>query len=180
MKPIKVDDEIRLKPISFDSAQIIFNSIQISRNHLQPWLPFVDQTRSVNDTQYFIKSVLNTRCMKKDMIFEIWYNQIFAGLIALKEVDHANSKTELGYWLDISKTGRGIMVRSCRAVINYAFNKLNLNRVTVKVAIGNEKSVAIPISLNFYQEGVERHGEMVNGEFRDLIVYSMLRKDWTE
>ena len=180
MKKIRVDDEILLKPVSLASAQTIFNSIHSSRNYLRRWLPFVDQTRSSNDTRNFLHSVINSRCIKKDLIFEIWHQEEFAGLIALKEVDYANMKVEVGYWLDLSKIGKGIMVRSCKAIIDYAFNELNLNRITIKVAIGNEKSTAIPIALNFYQEGVERNGELINDTFNDLIIFSMLKKHWND
>jgi len=178
-KTIIVDDEIALKSISLNSAQTIFNSIHSSRASLRRWLPFVDQTRSDSDTRDFIKSVINSKNNKQDHIYEIWHKDQFSGLIALKEIDYANLKVEIGYWLDQIKTGNGIMIRSCIALINHAFNELNLNRVMIKVAIGNEKSTAIPMKLNFYQEGVERQGELINDQFNDLVVFSMLKKDWT-
>lgn len=175
---INVDDDIVLKQISEVSAQRIFNSIHASRDHLRPWLPFVDQTQSVKDTRNFIKSVRNNKCLKKDMVFEIWYQEEFAGLIALKEIDYANLKVEVGYWLDKSKTGKGIMIRSCRSIVNYALQELNLNRVSIKIAIGNRKSTAIPVGLDFYQEGIEKNGELINDKFHDLLIFSMLKKDW--
>jgi len=178
MKKIRVDEEIVLKAIELASAQTIFNSIHSSRHHLRAWLPFVDQTRSVDDTRRFIKSIIHSNCIKKDLIFEIWQQEEFAGLIALKEIDYANRKVEIGYWLDQAKTGKGIMLRSCKAIIDHAFTEIKLNRISIKVAIGNEKSTAIPIALDFYQEGVERNGELVNNNFNDLIIFSMLKKHW--
>lgn len=175
---IKVDDEIILKKITEASARTIFESIDQSRNHLQPWLPFVDQTLSVKDTRNFIRSVLYNKCLKRDKVFEIWHQDEFAGLIALKEIDYANMKVEIGYWLDQSKTGKGIMLKSCKSLISHAFNKLKLNRISIKIAIGNEKSMAIPIALNFYQEGIEKNGEMINNKYNDLLIFSMLKKDW--
>lgn len=175
---IRVDDGIELKEISEVSATRIFNSIHHSRDHLRPWLPFVDQTKSATDTRNFIKSVKNSKCLKKDKVFEIWHLDEFAGLIALKEIDYANLKVEIGYWLDQQKTGKGIMIKSCRCLVDYAFKKLKLNRVSIKIAIGNGKSTAIPVGLDFYQEGIERNGELINNKFHDLLVFSMLKKDW--
>ena len=175
---ISVDDEIVLKEITEASAKTIFESIDRSRNHLRPWLPFVDQTRSVKDTRTFVRSVRNNKCLKKDKVFEIYHQDEFAGLIALKEIDYANLKVEIGYWLDHLKTGKGIMIRSCKKLIDHAFNGLKINRVSLKIAIGNKKSTAIPIALNFYQEGVERDGELINKKHNDLLIFSMLKKDW--
>ncbi len=177
-KMIFVDDEIVLKEITEASAKTIFDSINRSRNHLRPWLPFVDQTRSAKHTRNFIISVLNNKCIKKDKVFEIYHDDEFAGLIALKEIDYTNLKVEIGYWLDHLKTGKGIILRSCKKLIDHAFNDLKLNRVSIKIAIGNEKSTAIPIALNFYQEGVERDGELINNKHHDLLIFSMLKKDW--
>jgi len=177
---IKVDDKLELRPVTLASAQTIFNSIRRSRDHLQRWLPFVDQTTSVNDTRRFIKTTIKSSCPKKDMIFEIAENNVFAGLISLKEIDHLNAKAEIGYWLDDTMIGKGIMIRSCKALINYAFNELGLNRIFIKIAIGNNKSAAIPLNLGFFPEGTERDGEFLNNKFQDLMVYSMLKHEWKD
>lgn len=175
---IKVDENIEIRPVSLASAGVIFESIHSSRVHLREWLPFVDGTKSVDDTKNFIKSVLNSNCIKQDEIFEIWYNKTFAGLIGFKEIDRPNSKLEIGYWLDKKMTGKGIMIRAVKKMIEYAFVNLTMNRVMIKVASGNEKSLAIPKKLGFTFEGIERDGEYLNWRFHDLEVYSLLKKEW--
>ena len=178
MTTIKVDDDIELRPVKPASAQTIFNSIIASGDHLRRWLPFIENTKSVNDTRRFIKNTLKSSCPKKDLIFEISENRVFAGLISLKEVDRINGKAEIGYWLDVNMTGKGIMIRACRAITDYAFEELDLNRVCIKTAVGNKKSAAIPVNLGFYLEGTEREGEFLNDRFQDLLVYSMLKSEW--
>ncbi len=178
MTTIKVDEYLELRPVIPASAQTIYNSIKRSGDHLRRWLPFIENTQSVNDTRRFIKTTIKSTCSKKDMIFEISESNVFAGLISLKEVDRVNGKAEIGYWLDVNMTGKGIMLRACKAVVNYAFDDLKLNRVCIKTAVGNKKSAAIPINLGFYFEGTEREGEFLNGKFQDLMVYSMLKSEW--
>ena len=178
MKEIHVDDEILLKEISLASSQLIFDSIDRSRKHLGEWLPFVETTKSVDDTRNFIHSVLNQDCAKSDVIFEIWHLHKFAGLIGFKEIDNSNKKTEIGYWIDAAMTGKGIMHKACKSMISYAFHHLKLNRVMIKVAVENTKSKNIPISLGFTLEGVERDGELIHDRFHDLAVFSLLKYDW--
>ncbi len=178
MRTINLDEDLQLTEISLASAQLIYDSIQRSRTHLKEWLPFVDSTKSVNDTRNFIKSVINSTCPKRDIIFEIRFKEYFAGLVGFKEIDHANGKTEIGYWLDKSMTGKGIMIRSCKALISYAFEELNLNRIMIKVATNNNKSKAIPLALGFLTEGIERDGEYLHNQYNDLEVYSILKNEW--
>jgi len=175
---IKVDEELELRTVTPSSAQTIFQSIRRSKGHLGRWLPFVDETRSVSDTRRFIKNTARSNCHKKDLLFQIVVNNVFAGLISLKEIDKLNSKAEIGYWLDESMVGKGFMIRSCKALVDYAFKELELNRIFIKTAIGNEKSAAIPVNMGFYKEGVERNGEFLNGKFQDLIVFSILKNEW--
>ncbi len=158
-----------------DSPQVIFEAIDTNRKFLRQWLPFVDLTHDIVDTEKFVNTVLSTNNPKPDVVFEIRHQHEFCGLIAFKEIDNFNHKTEMGYWMIESKQGKGIMLRSCRALIEYAFNKLDINRIQVKCAVQNEKSMQIPKRLGFEYEGIEKQGELLNGKYTDLIVFSLLK-----
>ena len=87
---IKIEKEFFLHPLSLSHAQVIYDSIDKSRPHLRVWLPFVDDTRSVVDTRSFIKSVLSSSNQKPDLLYEIWVDKKFAGLVGYKEIDSIN------------------------------------------------------------------------------------------
>ncbi len=178
MLTIKVDEEITLRQLMREDADIIFMAIDKNRDHLRTWLPFVDMTKDVENTRSFIHSLGETVCPKKDMVFRIDYRSEFAGLIGLKEIDTLNKKTEVGYWLTEQLQGKGLVIRSAKAIIRYAFEEIGMNRIQIKLAVGNEKSRQIPFRLKFHFEGLERAGELVNGKFLDLQVYSLLKKEW--
>ena len=96
-------------------------------------------------------------------------------MIGHHEVDRPNRSTSLGYWLDASHQGKGIMTASCRAMINHAFKELDLHRVVIRCATENHRSRAIPERLGFTLEGVARQSEWLYDHFVDLAVYGMLR-----
>ena len=175
---ILVEDALVLKKLRIQSSLIIFNAIQSDREHLQTWLPFVDITRKPEDTENFIKSILHANCPKNDLVYEIWYKADFAGLIALKEIDRWNKKTELGYWILKKFERLGLITKSCIALIDMSFNELGMNRVQLKAAAGNVRSSLVAERLNFKLEGIERAGELHANKYFDLLTYSMLRKDW--
>jgi ribosomal-protein-serine acetyltransferase len=178
MKKLFAGTEITLKPVDADDVEMIFTAIDSNREHLREWLPFVDATLSQQDTGSFIQSVVKSNCEKKDFLYCIFYKEKFAGLVGLKEVDHGNKKTEIGYWLIEEMQGKGIMLQSCRALMDYAFEELKLNRIQLKVALENKKSDQIPILLKLQYEGIERQGEWIENKFHDLKVYSILKKEW--
>lgn len=172
---IQVSDDIVLYPLSVDDIFKIFNTLDAEREYMREWLPFVDTTRGVEDTANFVNHVLET----EDSQFTICYKDQFVGLIGFKSTDEDNKKTEIGYWLSQYAQGKGIMVQSVFKLLEYAFNVLDMNRVQVKVAVGNHKSRRIPERLGFALEGIERDGELlVDGVFTDIAVYSLLEREF--
>ena len=89
----------------------------------------------------------------------------------------SNKKTEIGYWLSESFQHKGIITQSGKALINYAFNEMNLNRIQLKAATGNLKSQQVAERLGFTKEGIERDGELHMRGFVDLVVFSLLKAD---
>jgi ribosomal-protein-serine acetyltransferase len=177
---IKASEDIVLKKLRPETSPVLFDAINSNRDHLREWLPFVDQTWKVSDTEIFVRSVLGDQGAKKDLIYEIWFRSEFAGLIALKEIDRWNKKTELGYWIIPQFEGKGIITDACRLLIDMAFGTLGMNRIQIKAGVGNARSLRVAERLNFRFEGIERSGEKLNKRYIDLATYSMLRKEWEQ
>jgi ribosomal-protein-serine acetyltransferase len=173
---IKIDRTLYLRKISFNDADEVFGLIDANREYLSKWLPFVNMTTSVKNTLAFIEDV--QKSSSREMVFTITYHDKIAGLIGFKDIDRANRKFEIGYWIAPENEGVGIVTKSCKACIDLAFDKMKMNRVQIKCAVGNSKSIKIPKRLGFILEGVERAGEFHTIRYLDLEVYSMLKKDW--
>lgn len=176
MKHIRVNDKIRLESATADMAPVIFETIDRDREYLKEWLPFVNFTFDLNDTIKFLKSV-SDESNRRDFIYIVWYKEEFAGLIGFKDTDWVNRKTEIGYWLAEKMQHKGIITACVTKLADYAFRKLNMHRIQIKVAESNQKSEAIPKKLNFKLEGIERAGELHGDKFLNLKVYSLLATD---
>lgn len=177
MEYLTVNDHIHLQQLRLAHAGIIFETIDRDRKYLRRWLPFVDQTRKPEDTMTFIKQLQQN--LRNDYVYTVWYKGDFAGLAGYKDSDPVNQRTEIGYWLAENMQGKGIMIQTVKKLVDFAFRNLNRNRVQIKVAVGNQKSSAIPEKLGFFFEGIEREGEFHSDRFYDLQLYSMLKKEWT-
>ncbi len=172
---LKIDSEITLREIRLDDAVTIFNIIDNQREYLGKWLPFVEHTKDATFTEKFIENYLKSETPNKN--FVILFNNTLVGLIGLKDTDIANKKTEIGYWLSEKYQGKGIITKSCVGLINYAFEKIDMNRIQLKVAVGNDCSQRVAERLNFTFEGIERAGELHSHGYMDLQVNSLLKKD---
>ncbi len=175
---ISVNTHIKLRTIIRDDAEVIFSVIDQQRDYLGQWLPFVPNTKEQRDTEEFIKMVSQQPDEQRELIFTIWYDNAFAGIIGFKDTDRMNRKTEMGYWLSKPFQKKGIITSSAKVLCEYAFDKLGLNRVQIKCAVGNVASQKVPVRLGFAFEGIERAGERFGeNQFFDLKVYSKLKDD---
>lgn len=156
----------------------MFKLTDLNRDYLRQWLLWVDSTVSVTDTAEFVKTSIERN--EKNDGFEniIKYDGKIAGIVGLLYINHFNKKTELGYWLAKDFQSKGLMTIACRQVIEYCFNKLDLNRIEIRCAFNNYASQGIPKRLNFKQEGVLRKEVFLNGEFVDHVLFAMLREEW--
>jgi ribosomal-protein-serine acetyltransferase len=172
-----VDDDILLKEIGLEDVEAIFHTIDTEREYMAEWLPFVELTQDISFTRKFVENYIDSD--EKDLTCVIYYKQQFVGLVGLKDTDYDNLKVEIGYWLSESFQHNGIITRSCRALIDYAFKELKMNRAQLKAATGNIKSQAVAERLGFTREGIERDGELHSRGFVDLVVFGLLQKNWT-
>jgi ribosomal-protein-serine acetyltransferase len=179
MQSIVVSNEILLERLSINDAATIFNAIDQNRPHLGEWLPFIESTKTISDSEAFIQTVVSHREESKNEVYTIWFKGEFAGLIGFNNTDRVNEKTEIGYWLVAGMTGKGIIVRSCKALIRFAFESMGMNRISIRCASGNMASAKIPSRLGFTFEGVERNGERFHNLFFDLRVFSLIKSEFT-
>nr|MDA3929948.1 GNAT family protein [Prolixibacteraceae bacterium] len=173
---LKVSNSIDLKLIELNDATVVYKAIDENRAFFRKWLPFIDATKSAKDTYSFIKSIVDDVEHRQEL-FTVWYNGIFVGLIGLKDIDFLNRKLEIGYWIIEEMTGNGIVTRSIERIIQFIFEKMELNRIQIKCGVGNKASSAIPKRLGFSFEGIERQGEKHFNTYLDLEVYSFLREE---
>lgn len=176
MNRIRIDQDILLEEINLDHTLPIYNAICENKVFLQKWLPFVNHTKKPSDTEMFIKSV-SENPNNKNQAYVIYYKDEFTGLISFKDTDLINFKTEIGYWIIEKMQGKGIITKAASKLIEMAYNTMNINRIQIKVAVGNHRSAAIPKRLNFTFEGIEREGEFHTNQFFDLEIYSLLKKE---
>jgi ribosomal-protein-serine acetyltransferase len=175
---ISIDDETELRIYEERHAQEVAELVDQNRVYLRQWLPWVDFSRTIEDSKAFIKNSLQQFAQNEGFQMGIWYRGKLAGGIGYHPIDWANRKVEIGYWLGESFQGKGLMTKACRTLVTYAFDELGLNKVEIHCATSNIRSCAIPKRLGFTQEGILREAEWLYDHFLDLFVFGMFAREW--
>lgn len=174
----RIDDHISLRLLEERDAEILFDLIDANREHIAEWLSWVETTTIVDHTKTYIQNVLKHYVENDGFVAGIYYEGTLVGTIDFHYWDFAKRKTEIGYWLSKDYNGKGIMTKAVTAFIDYAFDVLDLNRVGIYCATGNDKSCAIPMRLGFHLDGVQRAAQFLQGQAVDWNQFSILKDEW--
>lgn len=86
----------------------------------------------------------------------------------------------LSYWILPEHQGEGYGTAAVRLAVNYTFRTYSAHGVGAHVYDFNEASRALLESLGFVEEGRAREKRFIDGEYRDTVHYSLLRREWRE
>ncbi len=105
----------------------------------------------------------------------------FVGDVGLYNIDLYSNNTEIGYSVVKSYWRQGVATECIKEVENFAFNRLNMNRIIAMIDKNNTPSIKLVEKLGFFRDGVlrEHYYNSLNNEYISICVYSIIKKDRT-
>ncbi len=180
MKPfLKIDDTINLHLPRPELAAPVFEAIDENRAYLRKWLPWVDSTRSVEDTKTFMAESMEHNRNGTRLTTFILDGERLAGSIGVVNFNRDHHHCELGYWLREDMTGLGIMSKAGARFVEHLFKSKGMNRIAAKVLAGNQRSGAVLLRLGFQREGCLKQSVFMYRGYHDAEIYGLVKEDWS-
>lgn len=102
----------------------------------------------------------------------------FVGALQISPIVLEPLQVEIG-WLAVSdQQGKGYMTEAVRGLVDLAFDSEGAHRVVAEIIGGNDASVRLAERLGFRKEGHFRKSLLVKDEWRDELIYGLLREEW--
>jgi len=89
--------------------------------------------------------------------------------------DHRGS---IGFDLARAYWRQGIMSEALSHVIAFGFERMGLNRIEADASVYNMASIKTLEKHGFTQEGIQREQYYEDERYHDLILFSLLRREW--
>lgn len=102
------------------------------------------------------------------------------GAIGLHDISEHHSRAEMGYWVGLPYWGQGYCTEAARAVLDYAFNTMHLNRVYATHLARNPASGRVMQKIGMHYEGRLRQHVRKGEQFEDRDQYGILRRDFMQ
>lgn len=74
--------------------------------------------------------------------------------------------------------GKGYGFEAWSLILEYAFERLGLRRITAGVIEGHTASIALLKKMGFKEEGISRKHALVEGQYRDAVKFGLLIEDF--
>ena len=100
------------------------------------------------------------------------------GTCGFSNVDIPNESCELGYVLSPLYWGKGYMDEAFEAVLEAAYERLQVHRVTLRILEGNQHSERFALRHGFRLEGKSVDALYVKGAYRTVCHYALLREEY--
>lgn len=102
----------------------------------------------------------------------------FIGWCTLSRWNPDFRSAKMGYCLVQPAWGQGYATEAARALLTWAYDTLDLNRVQAEADTRNVASGRVLEKLGFVLEGTLREDCIVDGDVSDSWVYGLLRREW--
>lgn len=102
------------------------------------------------------------------------------GLVSLVSINYMNQSAEFHIMIgDKENQGQGMGTFAVNEMLKHAFYNMNLQRVELTVLEDNERARHLYEKCGFVYEGRKRQAKFKNGRFLDMLLYSILRQEYS-
>lgn len=175
--PTLKTSRLLLRPFAEADVEAIY-ALQSNGRVLRYWdsPPWTDRARAA-------AFIATCRQMEEEasgarLAIETDQERVFVGWCAMFRWNPVYRSLGIGYCLDEPAWGKGYATEAVRAMLHWAYDALDLNRVEAEIDTRNVASARVLEKLGFEREGLRREDCVVAGEVSDSWIYGLLRRDW--
>ncbi len=167
-----------LRKFTVDDAEDFYNNWgndeRVTR--FLSWQPH----KSVDETKELLKGWVAAYESDGTYNWAIEYEgKVIGSLSVVGGINERREFADLGYCMGCDYWNKGIMTEAVKAVIDFLFAEVGINRIGISHAVKNPGSGRVAQKCGLLYEGTRR--EMFkdhNGVFHDISEYGILRREW--
>lgn len=182
---IEMPDDIRgervlLRPYRVEDAEQILAAVDESREHLRPWVNWVDEMATIDDCRDYCIRCAARWLLRSDLSVGIFAADSgeYLGGTGLHDPDWNVRSFEVGYWMRVGAAGDGYVSQAVRLLVDVAFDRLQAQRIALTCDPENTASRRVAEHAGFVLEGTLRNSTLArDGRPADWLVYSLVPGD---
>lgn len=167
-----------LRPLEPWHAEEFFAHMERGREFIGQHIGFADKAKDLESTRELLNGYADKAAADNGRIFGIWLDDKLVGGVLLRVMDVPQGRAEVGCWLEPAATGKGLVTRASKVLIDWVIRERGVHRVEWLVSSANAPSIAVARRLGMSRDGVLRSYFLHRGVRQDLEVWSVLAPEW--
>ncbi|MEU6480537.1 GNAT family protein [Streptomyces sp. NPDC047017] len=172
------EDGAELRPLETWHAEEFLAHLDRGRDFITRHVPFGAHATDVDSARAVLRAYADKRAADSGSLHGLWLDGTLVGGVLFRIFDAATGMCEAGCWLEPAATGRGLVTRGARVLIDWAFEARGMHRVEWHVSSANGPSVAVARRLGLSREGVLRENYPYRGMRQDTEIWAVLAPEW--
>jgi RimJ/RimL family protein N-acetyltransferase len=172
------DDGAELRPLEPWHAEEFLAHLDRGREFIQQFIPFGSTTTDVASAREHLQRYADLRAADTGSLHGLWLEGKLVGGVLFLNFDAEHGNCEVGCWLEPAGTGRGLVTRAMRILIDWAVEERGIHRVEWIAASANVPSVNGARRLGMTRDAVLRESYPHRGVRLDMEVWSVLAPEW--
>ncbi|MGW0706825.1 GNAT family N-acetyltransferase [Streptomyces sp. NPDC002643] len=178
MYAISLGDGAELRPLEPWHADEFLAHLERGRDFINEYVPFGERAVDTASAREVLQRYADMRAADTGSLHGLWLDGTLVGGVLFLNFDAENANCEVGCWLEPSGTGRGLVTRAMRVLIDWAVGVRGIHRVEWIAASGNRPSINVARRLGMSRDGVQRERYPHRGVRHDLEIWSVLAPEW--
>lgn len=176
-------DRLTVRMAEVTDVPAIVTFVNLNRDFLKPWEP--RRTAEYYTADYWTRVVVQNQADFRDdyslrmFLFPKGETRVIGTLNFSNFVRGVAQYCTVGYSLGEHDQGQGYMAEALTAGLRYAFEEMNLHRVTASYMPHNLRSGALLKRLGFVVEGYARDYLQIDGRWQDHVITARVNEGWT-
>jgi [ribosomal protein S5]-alanine N-acetyltransferase len=182
IEPTLLDAPVVLRPVRVRDARAWRESRVRNASWLRPWEPTNPETplyrSSVGPYVAMARTMRREARQGLALPWVVAYDGRFVGQLTVGSIMWGSARSgQVGYWIDESVAGRGVIPTALAMAVDHCFFVVGLHRVEASIRPENTASRRVVEKLGFRDEGLRRRYLHIDGAWRDHLCYALTAEE---
>ncbi len=172
-------DHFTIRLLRMDDLDSYFDLVRRNKDRLADrFVGTVSRTQTLEEAQEFVEEMLRHTISNTYYPYVIvdQNDESIIGFVDLKNIDWTIPKTQIGFYIDESYAGQGIISKAVEEICKHCFEEKGFEKLYMRIHEENIAALKVADKCGFDLEGTIRKDYRTHsGELVDLLYYGRLK-----
>lgn len=166
---------IEIKDTHLEDLFLLFKDPEVTKYY--NLLPYNNVSDGQKFIEWYSKRFEEELAIRWGIMLKERNDEKIIGTLGFNNYTHKH-RANIGYDLQKQYWNKGYITEALKAVVQFGFEQLGVNRIEAEVMLGNISSEKVLNKIGFSKEGVLRQWMYWNEAYYDMCMYALLYHDY--